>query len=90
MRFSLAELTEFLRIAVEALGRYRLRTALSVLGYGPGLVSSILIWGPLGIVTVVRYKRALDDQRQYWIAIAIGIGVNVIVGIMAMRGGRIG
>ena len=64
-------------------------TALSILGYGPGLVSSILIWGPLGIVTVVRYKRALDDQRQYWIAIAIGIGVNVIVGIMAMRGARI-
>jgi len=64
-------------------------TALSILQYGPGLVSSIFIWGPLGIATVIRYKRYIDDQRQYWIAIAIGVGVNVIVGILTMRGGRV-
>jgi hypothetical protein len=63
-------------------------TALSILEYGPGLVSSIFVWGPLGIATVIRFKRAIDDQRQYWIAIAIGIGVNVVVGILAMRGAR--
>ncbi|HEY0431359.1 MAG TPA: HXXEE domain-containing protein [Pyrinomonadaceae bacterium] len=61
-------------------------TALSIREYGPGLVSSIIVWGPLGIATVIRFKRALDDQRQYWLAIAIGIGVNVMVGILAMRG----
>jgi hypothetical protein len=64
-------------------------TALSILKYGPGLVSSIVVWGPLGVLTLIRFKRALDDQRQYWIAIAIGIGVNVVVGILAMRGGRV-
>jgi ABC-type antimicrobial peptide transport system permease subunit len=41
MRFSLAELGEFLRIAVEALGRYRLRTALSVLGVVLGVAAVI-------------------------------------------------
>jgi putative ABC transport system permease protein len=41
MRFSLAELTEFMRIAVEALGRYRLRTALSVLGVVLGVAAVI-------------------------------------------------
>jgi hypothetical protein len=64
-------------------------TALSILSYGPGLVSSIFVWGPLGIVTIIRFKSALDDQRQYWIAIALGVGINVIVGILTMRGGRV-
>jgi len=64
-------------------------TALSILQYGPGLVSSIFVWGPLGIATMIRFKRYIDDQRQYWIAIAIGVGVNVVVGILTMRGGRV-
>ena len=41
MRFSLAELGEFLRIAAEALGRYQLRTALSVLGVVLGVAAVI-------------------------------------------------
>ena len=65
-------------------------TALSIFEYGPGLLSSIFVWGPLGIATIIRYKSAIDHQRQYWIAIAIGIGINVVVGILAMRGGRVG
>ncbi|MEP6569429.1 MAG: HXXEE domain-containing protein [Acidobacteriota bacterium] len=64
-------------------------TALSILSYGPGLVSSILVWGPLGIATMIHYKSAIDDQRQYWIAIAIGVGINVIIGILTMKGGRV-
>jgi hypothetical protein len=64
-------------------------TALSSLSYGPGLFSSILVWGPLGIATLIRFKSYIDDQRQYWIAIAIGVGVNVVVGILTMRGGRV-
>jgi hypothetical protein len=64
-------------------------TALSILRYGPGLFSSIFIWGPLGVATLIRYKRGIDDQRQYWLAIAIGVGINVVVGVLTMRGGRI-
>ena len=64
-------------------------TALSIMSYGPGLFSSIFVWGPLGTATMIRYKSAIDDQRQYWIAIAIGVGINVIIGILAMRGGRV-
>ena len=65
-------------------------TALRILEYGPGLWSSIFFWGPLGIATMIRYKSAIDEQWQYWLAIAIGIGINVVVGILAMRGGRVG
>ena len=64
-------------------------TALSIWEYGPGLVSTILLWGPLGIATVIRFKSAIDDQRQYWLAIAIGIGINVIVFVVSMRGARL-
>jgi putative ABC transport system permease protein len=41
MPFNLAELSEYLRIAVEALGRYRLRTALSVTGVVLGVAAVI-------------------------------------------------
>jgi putative ABC transport system permease protein len=41
MPFNLAELSEYLRIAIEALGRYRLRTALSVTGVVLGVAAVI-------------------------------------------------
>lgn len=64
-------------------------TALTSFIYGPGLFSSIFVWGPLGIATIIRFKSRIDNQKQYWIAIAIGIGINVVVGILTMRGGRV-
>jgi hypothetical protein len=63
-------------------------TALGIRRYGPGLWSSIFIWIPLGIFTLLRFKNEVGG-RKYWIAIAIGVGVNVVVGILTMRGGRI-
>jgi uncharacterized protein with HXXEE motif len=63
-------------------------TALSIMSYGPGLFSSIFVWMPLCIFTLIRFKAALSRKR-YWIAIAIGVGVNVVVGILTMRGGRV-
>jgi hypothetical protein len=38
---------------------------------------------------MIRFKRYIDDQRQYWMAIAIGVAINVVVGILTMRGGRV-
>jgi hypothetical protein len=38
---------------------------------------------------MIRFKAYVDDRRQYWIAIAIGVAANVIVGIVTMRGGRV-
>jgi dolichyl-phosphate-mannose--protein O-mannosyl transferase len=63
-------------------------TALSIMSYGPGLWSSIFIWMPLGIFTLLRFRNAVSRKR-YWLAIAIGVGVNVVVGILTMRGGRV-
>jgi hypothetical protein len=63
-------------------------TALPSRTYGPGLVSSILIWMPLGLFILIRYRQAVSRKR-YWLAIAVGVSVNVIIGIFTMRGGRI-
>lgn len=63
-------------------------TALSIMRYGPGLWSSIFIWMPLGLFTLIRFRKA-NSRKRYWIAIAIGVGVNVVVGILTMRGGRV-
>lgn len=63
-------------------------TALTSLTYGPGLVSSILIWMPLGLFILIRYRLAVSRKR-YWLAIASGVGVNLVIGLFTMRGGRI-
>jgi len=63
-------------------------TAVSAASYGPGLWSSIFIWMPLGIFTLIRFHQGISTKR-YWIAIAIGVGINVVVGILTMRGARL-
>lgn len=57
-------------------------------GYGPGLFSSLLIWMPVGLFILLRFRKEMTAAR-YWTAVAIGVGVNVVVGIFTMRGGRI-
>ena len=63
-------------------------TALSIMSYGPGLWSSIFVWMPLGIFTLIRFRKGITTKK-YWVAVAIGVGVNVVVGILTMRGGRV-
>jgi len=63
-------------------------SAVPTLSYNPGLLSSVLIWMPLGIFVLVRFKREVSPQR-YWLAIAIGVVINVAIGVITMRGGRL-
>ena len=67
MRFSLAELGEFLRIAVEALGRYRLRTALSVLGV------------VLGVAAVIAMMSVSEGAAREALAQVDALGLDNIV-----------
>jgi hypothetical protein len=62
--------------------------ALQTLSYNPGLLSSVLIWIPMGIFVLVRFKREMNSQR-YWTALAIGVGINVAIGVITVRGGRL-
>lgn len=56
--------------------------------YGPGLISSILIWIPLGAITLLRMNGRTSILR-YYAAIAIGFAINGIVALIALRGGRL-
>jgi hypothetical protein len=62
-------------------------TSLSNGGYGPGVLTSALIWIPLGIFLLVRFKQEVSRKR-YLIGVAIGLGVNVLVFLITMRGAR--
>ena len=67
MRFSLAEFVEFLRIATEALGRYRLRTALSVLGV------------VLGVAAVIAMMSVSEGAGREALAQVDALGLDNIV-----------
>jgi hypothetical protein len=56
--------------------------------YGPGLIASILIWIPLGAVTLFRMRGPVTSRR-YLAAVAIGFAINGIVALIALRGGRL-
>lgn len=67
MRFNLAELSEYLRIAVEGLGRYRLRTALSVLGV------------VLGVAAVIAMMSVSEGAARDALAQVDALGLDNIV-----------
>ena len=62
--------------------------AINSLSYNPGLVTSILIWIPMGIYAVVRLKRFVTYKR-FVLAMAIGFGINLAIGVITLRGGKI-
>ena len=63
-------------------------TSLTNGSYGPGVLSSALIWIPLSIVSLILFKKDVSTKR-YLIGVAIGLGVNVLVFIITMRGARL-
>ncbi|HYU77595.1 MAG TPA: ABC transporter permease [Vicinamibacterales bacterium] len=64
---SLAELREFLRIATEALGRYKLRTSLSVLGV------------VLGVAAVIAMMSVSEGARREALAQVEALGLDNLV-----------
>ena len=62
-------------------------TAINHRSYGPGLVSCVLTWIPLGLVTLILIfsKMAL---LPFVAAVFCGVGIIVFIMIFTMRGGR--
>ena len=63
-------------------------TAIHDGGYGPGLISSAALWIPLGLVTLFHLWGNMPTWR-YIIAASIGFSINIIVGLVALRGGKL-
>jgi hypothetical protein len=59
--------------------------ALRTMAYNPGLVSGVIIWIPLGILTLTRLWGKMLPRR-YWVGMAIGLGVHGIVSLVALGG----
>lgn len=57
--------------------------------YEPGLISSILVWLPLGLFTILYFRHYVMNAKRFWISIAIGLGINVVIAVITMRGGRL-
>lgn len=60
----------------------RVRTA----KYNPGLLTGLLIWLPLGAITLVQLQGSMSGGR-YWTGLVIGIGIQGMVLLIAARGG---
>jgi hypothetical protein len=55
--------------------------------YVPGLITSTLLWIPLGIATLLRSKRTMREAR-YWLCVALGVGINVIIELVTTKAGQ--
>ncbi|MGH9880905.1 MAG: HXXEE domain-containing protein [Pyrinomonadaceae bacterium] len=64
-------------------------TSLTYRSYGPGLITSIFVWFPLGVATLIRFHGTIKP-RKYWMAVLIGVGINAAIAVFTMKGGRIG
>jgi len=56
--------------------------------YGPGLVTAIGLWLPLGCLSLVTFRHSMSGIR-FIVAVAIGTTVSGLVGVIAMRGGKL-
>lgn len=63
--------------------------SLRTLKYEPGLISAVVIWVPLGLFSIIYFKRYVLNARRFWVSIAIGIGINVAIAVITLRGGQL-
>jgi hypothetical protein len=60
-------------------------SSLAMAGYNPGLITGLLLFIPLGAITLIRLKTRMNVLR-YCIAMVVGIAVHGIVSLLARRG----
>ena len=65
-------------------------TISSVVGaeYNPGLISGVLVWIPLGGVTLALMKRRMGSRR-YWFGVMAGAAIHGVVSLLALGGGSV-
>lgn len=62
--------------------------SLAMADYHPGLITGILIFIPLGVLTLIRLKTRMS-ARRYLMAIVVGIAIHGVVTLLAFKGGRL-
>jgi len=56
--------------------------------YVPGLITSILLWIPLGMATLLGLRRMMREAR-YWICVALGVGINGFIELVISQIGQV-
>lgn len=91
----IATLLSFPELMITILGAFVLAnglshsiTAWSQGGYGPGLVTSALLWMPFGAVTLIIMYQRLSTPRFLTGALT-GFAINGVIAVITLRGGRI-
>jgi len=90
----LSQLLDFRQFMLAMLGTITLLngvthtiTAITHRGYGPGLVSCVLTWIPLGLLTLI-FVFGQTSILSYVTAVVFGVAVIILIMIFTMRGGR--
>ena len=78
------QLTVILGAVILINGLNHAMLSLAYAEYVPGLITSILLWVPLGIAILLRLRRTMSDLR-YWLCVAIGIGINVVIELLTIN-----
>lgn len=63
-------------------------TAISDRRYGPGLIASMLLWMPLGVLSIYFLIGQLSNFRLV-VGVVIGLAINGAIALFTIRGGRI-
>lgn len=69
-------------------GLFHVAGGLRIAGYNPGLASGLLIWIPLGMVALICLRKKLLPSK-YWLAVGVGVLINVVVLVIARSGRRL-
>lgn len=56
--------------------------------YVPGFITGVGIWLPLGIVTLLRFRKRMSRDR-YVVAVALGVGINIVVELLILLSGSV-
>lgn len=78
------QLLVILGTVVAVNGLSHLITSVYYGGYGPGLISGVAIWIPLGLATLIRFKTSMQPHR-YWLYVLLGIGINVAIAVFTLN-----
>jgi phosphate starvation-inducible membrane PsiE len=63
-------------------------SSLTMAEYNPGLITGVLLFIPLGAITVIGLKTRMR-VRRYCVAIAVGIAIHGVISLLALRGGSL-
>jgi hypothetical protein len=67
-------------------GLIHIATSLVYAQYVPGLITSLVLWIPLGAVALMLFRSAMRKTR-YWTCVAIGLLINIMIELVTSQAG---